>query len=186
MSGPCLYHSHGTHKASHSTRECQLNDHLAKDKSGKTHEDGGANNDTNPQHRQLGRDHRPKAPRREPENIPKGRSQGKHDLSWPWDEAQVETSPQGGILPCPWSPPVSRLVRLHNLFRPSRPCKLHPKPRQNNACGIPHHRWLTALRSIDGRRIRHQYNIRQHHPGDGAPSYKPPTITNRTASAESN
>ena len=32
MSGPCLYHSYGTHKAQHSTRECQLNEQLVREK----------------------------------------------------------------------------------------------------------------------------------------------------------
>lgn len=35
MSGPCKYHSHGTYKASHSTRKCTLNDQLAKEKNSK-------------------------------------------------------------------------------------------------------------------------------------------------------
>lgn len=35
MSGPCQYHSRGTYKANHYTRECQLNDQLAKEKNEK-------------------------------------------------------------------------------------------------------------------------------------------------------
>lgn len=32
MSGPCLYHSYGTHKAQHSTSKCQLNEQLIRKK----------------------------------------------------------------------------------------------------------------------------------------------------------
>ena len=39
MSGPYKYHSQDIYKASHSTRECIMNDKLAKEKNSKSAED---------------------------------------------------------------------------------------------------------------------------------------------------
>lgn len=45
MSGPCKYHSNGTNKASHSTRDCTLNDKRAKEKNGKMYDDADGDDD---------------------------------------------------------------------------------------------------------------------------------------------
>lgn len=48
MSGPCKYHSHGNYKASYSTRDCSLDDKLAKEKNGRTNDDTDGEDDGSP------------------------------------------------------------------------------------------------------------------------------------------
>ena len=60
MSGPCLYHSYGTHKAAHSMRDCQLNEQLIKEKGNNPGGDLG-NNKAAPQFQQPANTRSPEA-----------------------------------------------------------------------------------------------------------------------------